>query len=106
MVPRPTYGLFRAHSAQDELVRPPCGRDIEYIRKEDNVDRRTCLSFYIVIYAISRPHGGLTSSSISGPCFVRFTLCVLLVSVPVSFSFQALVLAEGARRLKISMAAT
>ena len=29
---RPTYGLSRAHRAQDELRRPPCGRDIECIR--------------------------------------------------------------------------
>ena len=28
--------MFRAHRAQDELRRPPCGREIEFITVEDN----------------------------------------------------------------------
>ena len=33
---RPTCDLFHAHRAQDELRRPPCGREIEFITIEDN----------------------------------------------------------------------
>ena len=30
------YGMFRAHRAQDELRRPPCGLEIEFITIDDN----------------------------------------------------------------------
>ena len=36
MLPRPAYGLSIAHRAQDELLRPPCGREIDFITIEDN----------------------------------------------------------------------
>ena len=39
---RPAYGMSEAHRAQDELQRPPCGREIEYNVETVNSSVEAC----------------------------------------------------------------